>query len=416
LKTEMFNSKFRVNINLGVMMFMQYIMFAVWWVPLAAYLANLGMNPFQKSLILCSMAIGSMASPIIGMIADRHFASEKVLLVSNLLTGILLIAAYKLVDPTSLFIVIILAMFCYMPTWSLTSAIAMAHASSEQFPQIRVFGTIGWVASGFFGLIAINVFKVGIFDGSALPLVYGGAVSIIAALLNLLLPHTPPMAKGQKSGIIDTLGLRAFVMLKDRNFMIFMVLSFLSVIPFSFYHVYGSEFLQSQNFKLITFTMNLGQVVEIFFMLVATGIIVKAGFKWAMIFGIIAMVVRYLSFYIGSNIENSAQVIFYISGVLVHGVIFGLLYVGGQVYTDKKAGQELRTQAQGLLAFIIWGVGFLIGTIFNGWLIGFFSYSQNGNTKYQWDKIFGITTIFSFTVLLLFIIFFKNDKTQQLTK
>jgi nucleoside transporter len=398
------------TLNLGFMMLMQYLMFAIWWVPLAAYLANLGLSVTQKSLILCSMALGSMASPLIGMIADRYFASEKVLAVSNLLSGLLLFLAATVVDPTWLFVIIIFTMFCYMPSWSLTSSIAMAHTSADQFPRIRVFGTIGWVASGLFGLVAGRYFHIEKFDGSSLPLVCGASVSIIAAVFNLFLPHTPPPAKGQKATILDTLGFRAVILLKDRNFSIFLLLSFLSVIPFSFYHVYGSEFLQSQHFKLITFTMNLGQVVEVFFMIVVTSIILKVGIKWALIFGLIALVARYLFFYLGTQTGDSGQDMFYISGVLVHGIIFGLLYVGGQVYTDKKAPKELRAQAQGLLAFVIWGVGFLIGTIVNGWMIGHFSSQVDGSTVYQWDRMFAITTVFSVVVLVLFIVFFRKEK------
>ena len=394
-------------LNLGFMMLMQYLLFAVWWVPLAAYLANLNMSGMQKSLILSSMAVGSMASPLIGMIADRHFASEKVLAVLNLLTAFFLLLAANVTSPTLLLVVVILAMLCYMPSWSLTSSISMAHTSAEQFPRIRVFGSIGWVASGVFSLVAISIFKVKIFDGSAIPIYCGAATALLAAVSNLFLPHTPPPAKGQKASLIDTLGLKAFSMLKDRNFLVFTILSLLSVIPFSLYHVFGSEFLQSQDFKFITFTMNLGQVVEIFFMIIATTIILRVGIKWALIIGLIALLVRYFSFYLGIV---SSQDGLYIIGILVHGLIFGLFYVGGQVYTDKKAPKELRAQAQGLLAFIVWGVGMFVGILLNGWLIGYYSAETDGKMVYNWNTIFAITTAFSIIVLLLFAMFFKEKK------
>ncbi|WP_297088303.1 MFS transporter [uncultured Draconibacterium sp.] len=397
----------KVFFSLGSMIFLQYLMLAVWWVPLAAYLANLGLSGFQKSLILSSMAIGSMTSPIIGMIADRYFASEKVLIVLNFFSAIFLVAAANIQNPNLLFVILILIMLAYMPTWSLTSSISMAHTSAEQFPRIRVFGSVGWVASGLFSLVAVQVFNVEIFDGSKAPFYCGAAISIIAALQNLTLPSTPPVAKGEKATIIDTLGFRAFYMLKDRNFCIFMILSFLSIIPFSLYHVFGSEFLQSQNFQFITFTMNLGQVVEIFFMIVATTIIVKAGIKWALIIGLFALVLRYLSFYFGGILNEN---LFYILGILVHGVIFGLLYVGGQVYTDRKAPKELKAQAQGFLAFMVWGVGLFLGIIFNGWLIGYHSRSVDNITKYNWDAIFGLSGLMSVIILFLFIMFFRNEK------
>jgi nucleoside transporter len=388
-------------------------MFAVWWVPLAAYLANLQMSGMQKSLILSSMAIGSMASPIIGMLADRHFASEKVLAVSNLITAILLVIAANNTGPHLLLPIIILAMLSYMPSWSLTSSISMAHTSAEQFPRIRVFGSIGWVASGVFSLVAMKVFQVKVFDGSVLPLYCGAAISLLGALFNLSLPHTPSSGKGQKASIIDTLGLRSFSMLKDKNFRVFIIASFFSIIPFSLYHVYGSEFLQSQDFQFITFTMNLGQVVEIFFMVIATTIIVKAGIKQALLLGLVALLVRYLSFYFGGTLDINAL---YILGILVHGIIFGLFYVGGQVYTDQKASKESRAQTQGFLAFIVWGVGMFLGILINGWLIGHYSYDINGKTVYHWDSIFKITSFCSLLVLIFFTLFFNpfnNGKNEN---
>jgi len=351
-----------------------------------------------------------MASPIIGMLADRHFASEKVLAISNLLTAILLFMCAKIVEPNALLVIIILTMLSYMPTWSLTSAIAMAHTSSDQFPRIRVFGSIGWVASGLFSLVAVRIFNIELFDGSSAPFYCGAAVSLLAAVFNLLLPHTPPAVKNQNVSVTDILGLRAFIMLKDRNFLIFMIASFLSIIPFSLYHVFGSEFLQSQNFHFITFTMNLGQVVEIFFMFLATTIIIRTGIKWALVIGLMALLIRYASFYLGGTFSQDAL---YILGILVHGLIFGLFYVGGQVYTDRKAPKELKAQAQGLLAFLVWGVGLFLGIILNGWLIGCYSMETEGEMIYQWNSIFSITTVFSILILLFFAFMFKDETSYK---
>jgi nucleoside transporter len=318
-----------------------------------------------------------------------------------------LFVAATVVNPTVLLIVIILIMLCYMPSWSLASSIAMAHTSSDQFPWIRVFGSIGWVVSGLFSLVAVRVFKFEIFDGSSAPLYCGAGVSLLASVFNLLLPHTPPAAKKEKISIVDILGLRTFSMLKDRNFTIFLVASFLSIFPFSLYHVFGSEFLQSQNFHFITFTMNLGQVVEIFFMFLVTTIIIRTGIKWALVIGLIALLVRYFSFYLGGIFNQDAL---YMLGILVHGLIFGLLYVGGQVYTDRKAPKELKAQAQGFLAFVVWGVGLFLGILLNGWLIGHYSDSVNGKRVYQWDSIFAITTFLSILIVLLFILTFKDER------
>ena len=130
--------------KLSLMMLLQYMMYAVWWVPLAAYLTNLDVGSTQKSLILSSMAIGCLISPVVGMLADRFFAGQKVLAVLNLINAVMLFLAGTTNNPDILFACLVIAMLGYMPSWSLTSSIAMAHLPSEEFPKVRVFGSIGW--------------------------------------------------------------------------------------------------------------------------------------------------------------------------------------------------------------------------------------------------------------------------------
>jgi nucleoside transporter len=389
------------------MMFMQYFVFAVWWVPFAAYLNNtLHLEAYQVSFILCSMAIGSMASPFIGRIADRNFSSQKVLAVLNLLTALLLFIAVRQTAFIGLMITVTLAMLFYMPTWSLTSSIAMTHIPSEQFPRIRLMGTVGWVASGLFSLTAIHIFKVDVFDGTAYPLYCGAIAGLLAVVLNLFLPDTPPFqGKKEKLSISDILGLRTLSDMKNKNFSRFILVSFLAIIPFSLYHVYGSIFFADEEVKNITVTMNWGQVAEMFFLFITTAILIKCGFKKMLLFGLLAMLLRYLSFYLGVSLDQQA---WYSIGILTHGLIFGLFFVGGQVYTDKIAPKEIRAQAQGFLSFIVWGAGYLAGTLANGYMIGQFRLAD----KCNWEILFAITAFLTLAVTGLFIIIFKSEKTK----
>lgn len=390
--------------KLSLMMLLQYMMYAVWWVPLAAYLTNLEVSSFEKSLILSSMAIGCMASPVIGMLADRFFASQKVLFSLNIINAGMLFWAGTTANSNILFICLIIAMLAYMPSWSLTSSIAMAHLPSEQFPKVRVFGSIGWVASGLFSIIFIKFLNIK-FDGTNIPFYCGAGVSLFAAFTNLTLPKTPPPAKGKKGSLIDAFGLRAIQLMKDRNFAIFIILSFLSLIPFAMYYSYFSEFLLHINTKYISVTMNWGILAEMGFMLLVPIAIKQFGLRKVMIFGLIALVIRYLAFYTGGVINQSWM---YYIGILIHGLIFGFFYVGGQIYIDKKAPAELKAQAQGFIFLVTFGVGLLAGNLISGGIINRFT----TETGYNWNAIWGITTIFSIVLLLLFIVLFKNnDKT-----
>lgn len=402
MNTQHSTQAFGTKAQLCIMMFMQYMLSAVWWVPLAAYLSHtLKLEVYQVSLVLSAMAIGAMASSFIGAIADRYFAAEKVLAVLNLLTGVfLLFAAQQTTFPPLMFFVV-MALLCHMPTQSLTSTIAMSHTPSEQFPRIRMFGSVGWVASGIFSIIAIHVMGLPAFDDTNLPMYCGAGVCFVAAILNLKLPHTPPVVdKTAKISVMDITGFSAFSLLKDKNYRTFMILTFLSIIPFTLYHVYGSMILADEQVRNITVTMNFGQLAEMFFLVITTTILVKSGIKKTLIFGIIALLVRYICFYFGA--ETDMQWFYYI-GIVVHGLIFGLFYVGGQVYTDNVAPREMKAQAQGLLFFLVWGVGFLIGTLWNGWLIGLFRVDG----KCDWPVLFIISSICTFIILILFVFAFK---------
>ena len=393
---------FPTSFRLSLMMFFQYMLFAVWWVPLAAYLTNMHVEGTQKALILSSMAIGCMASPIIGMIADRFFASEKVLASLNLLTAVLLLFAGIIKNPDVLFVILLFAMLFHMPTWSLTSAIAMTHSPSELFPRIRVFGSIGWVVSGICSLFTVNVLKMD-FDGTNIPFLYAAGIGLVATILNLSLPKTPPPAKGQKGSVVDALGLRALALMKDRNFAVFIIISFLAMIPFSMYWSYCSEFLLNKGFKYISVTMNFGQLAEMFFVLTVPFVIRKTGLRTTMIIGLIVLSVRYLSFYLGGAVSQAS---FYFIGILVHGIIYGYFFLGGQIYIDKKAPSELKAQAQGFIFLVTFGIGLLIGNFISRQIIEM----NSSSGVYNWNSIWGITTVLSIVLSVLMMLFFRKEK------
>ena len=269
------------KVQLCTMMFMQYMLSAVWWVPLAAYLSHtLRLEVYQVSLVLSAMAIGAMASSFIGAIADRYFAAEKILAVLNILTGVFLLLAAQQISFVPLMTCVVLAMLCHMPTQSLTSTIAMSHTPSEQFPRIRMFGSVGWVASGIFSVIALHVMHLSAFDDTNLPMYCGAAICFVAALLNLRLPHTPPSVdKRAGISVMDITGFSAFSLMKDKNYRAFMILTFLAIIPFNLYHVYGSMILADEHVQNITVTLNLGQLAEMFFLVITTSILIKSGIK-----------------------------------------------------------------------------------------------------------------------------------------
>ena len=403
-----------VRIRLSIMMFLQYLMFAVWWVPLAAYLTKQGIDGSAKAWILSVMPLGCLIAPVFCMVADRHFASQKVLTALNLGCAVLFLLGARVSSSGALFVTLLLAMLCYMPTWSLTNAIAMTHATSEQFPRIRVFGSIGWAASALFSFVALKLFGGAKIDGTAIPLYCGAGTALAATVLNLTLPNTPPPAKGKKASVVDALGLRALTLMKDFNFVLFIVISMLVMIPFTLYFSFCSQFLQSQGYKMITAMMSLGQFAEIFLMLLVPIALARYGVYWTMVMGLGALLARYVAFLAGVGFD---QTWLYYVAIVLHGIIFGFFFVGGQVYVDKKAPPEIRAQAQGLIVLICFGVGMLAGTFFSERLINLYTTEETVagivQKVYNWNTIFLITMVISAVLLGLFALLFRDDVTKK---
>ncbi|MDR1763808.1 MAG: MFS transporter [Dysgonamonadaceae bacterium] len=404
----MITNKLKTQIQLCLMLFLQYLLVAVWWVPYAPYLTNSGIADNMLTLPLCAMAVGFMTSSIIGAFADRYFSSQKVLAFCNFSVAILLFIAGFFDNVNLTIILVFVIMLLYMPTWALTGSIVLKHVEPKQFPRVRLFGTLGWVASALFSIVFVKLLKITPFDGTSLTFLCGSGVAFIAGCFDVALPDTPPSAKKEKFSIINILGFKAFVLFKDRNFLLFFLCTFTSVLGYALYYTYIGKFLQDRKFELITATANMGQIGELFFLFITTVVLTKLGFKRAMIIGLSAMAARYASFWYGSIDDIHS---FYIIGILFHGIIFGFFFVSGQIYTDKKAPEELRAQAQGLMAFLVWGVALFIGNFLCGNLINANkTVSAAGIAQYNWPMVFGTVTIFTIILLLIFIIFFKDEK------
>ena len=358
------------RVRLSAMMFLQYAIHAVWIVPLAAYLggSKLGFTGSQIGTVANAAPWGCLLAPIfVGMVADRFFPSEKVLAILNVVGGGMLFWASTITEPTMLFVVLLVQQICYMPTWAITNSIAIANCTDTEkdLPHIRVFGSIGWVATALFGIVAAAIGKE--WDTTALPMMAAGALSIIAGAFAFALPHTPPPAAGKKSSIADVLGLKALAMMKNPSFAVFIVVSLIALIPFAAYWTFFSLYLANLGVNVIAGTMHLGQFIEIFVMAFLLPIALKKlGVKWTLVLGIAALALRYVAFLFGNGDE--LMFLNYI-GILVHGLIFSFFFVTGYVYADRVAPKELRAQGQALIMLVTFGAGMLIGNYINGKIV-----------------------------------------------
>jgi nucleoside transporter len=387
------------------MMFLQYAIWGAWYVTMGTYLEQtLRFDGPQVGLAYGALAIAAMISPIfVGMVADRFFATQKVLGTLHLAGGALMWLAAS-VQEFSLFYPALLAYtLCYSPTIALANSLSFRNLDNpdREFPGIRVLGTIAWI-------VITNIIGFMNVEAQALPMQMAAGLSIVMGLYSFSLPHTPPVKSEGKPSVAQTLGLEAISMLKDRSFAILVLASLLICIPLSFYYGFTNLFLNNIGVSNAANKMSLGQMSELFFLLIMPWFFVRLGVKRMIMLAMLCWAIRYLFFAYGD--AGSGVWMLYI-GIVLHGICFDFFFVTGQMYADNKAPAHLKSAAQGLMTFATYGVGMFIGTWLSGEVVGIYtSTSDAGNPVYDWTAIWWIPAIGSAMVLLAFALLFKERK------
>ncbi len=340
--------------RLSIMMFLQFFVWGSWFATLGQCLGN---NSFGEIIggAYGTSPLGAIFAPLfLGLIADRFFPSEKVMGVLFLLGSLFLFlipGAASREDGDLMVNLMLGNMLCYMPTLALGNTIAFTHLDSMTFPKIRVWGTIGWIVAGlvvgFMGWSAnMNIFYI------------AAATSLILGLYSFSLPNTPAPMKGERIEWRGLLMVDAFSMFKRPAFAVFMICSCLVCIPLAYYYGYTSNYLSNVGFTQAASTMTIGQMSEIFFMLLIPFFFRKLGVKWMILIGMLAWVLRYLLFAYGADEQVIWMILF---GIALHGICYDFFFVTGFMYTDKIAPKSIRSQAQSMLVFFTQGIGLYFG-------------------------------------------------------
>ena len=409
--------KISIKLQLSLMMFLQFFIWGGWFVTLGTFLgSDLNASGGQIAMAFSTQSWGAIIAPVfIGLIADRYFNAEKILGVLHLLGSGLLFLMSLTVDFSVFYPYVFGYMLLYMPTLALVNSVSFNQMkdTAAEFPFIRTFGTIGWIISG----IVISY----VFGWDAQESIVAGALSntfkmvalasLILGIFSFSLPKTPPFGNDQKSfSLKNALGWDALKLLSDRNFLLFFIASVLICIPLAFYYQQANPFLVELGMDNPTAKMSLGQVSEVLFMLLLPVFFVRFGFKNTILVGMMAWVIRYMLFAYGDVGDKTFMLII---GILLHGICYDFFFVSGQIYTDFKAGEKVKSAAQGLITLATYGVGMLIGFWIAGKISDVFILEKGGH---DWNMIWKFPALFALGVFLLFLLIFKNEKINYQNK
>lgn len=397
------------------MSFLQFFVWGAWLITIATYFFSHNMGTgTQFGDIFSTLALSSLFMPALaGIIADKWVNAEKLYGVLHILYGAILFYVPQVHDANTLYYVIFGAMICYMPTISLSNSIAYTILKNnnydvvKDFPPIRVWGTIGFIA-------AMWVTNLTGSKDNANQFIIGAIAAMILGIFSFTLPKCPPQKTIAKdASIIEQLGLKAFSLFSNYKMAAFFIFSMFLGAALQLTNMYGDVYLSefgkvpeyhdSFVVKYSTIILSISQVSETLFILAIPFFLKKFGIKKVMLISMLAWVVRFGLFSYGDPAGNLWMIIL---SCIVYGMAFDFFNISGSLFVETTTDSKIRSSAQGLFMMMTNGVGAFLGSRISGWMIDRFYTTANGDK--QWHGIWLVFAIYALIVAVLFAIFFKH--------
>jgi len=382
-------------------MLLEYMVWGAWYPDFSAYLGKvLGFTDSQVGAIYALLPIGCMVAPFVaGQIADRYFPTDRLLAALHLLGAVPLYVMASATSYDGIWVWMFAWAMLFGPTLALTNSICFHHmpAAEGDFGLVRVWGTIGWIIVGL--LLGIGLREglpmllgpLGGFDGMWL----AAGLSVLMGLWCLLLPHTPPAAKGESPFAF----LGALKMLKDPQFAIFLGIAFVVATELMFYFILTGPFLYKVGIGAGSAPawMAIAQAAEIVTMIFLPAMLRKWGIRGTMMVGILAWPLRYAVFAMGGPLW------LILASLSLHGLCYVCFFTASYIYVDQVAPVDVRASAQGLIAFVLLGAGLVVGS----WFAGFVSDTFRVGTEVDYSKVFLVPLVLTVLCAGLFVGFFR---------
>jgi MFS family permease len=381
------------------MMVLEIAIWGAWQIKIFSYMGMLRFTPNQQALVASVFGIASLVGIFFSnQFADRNFAAERFLAFSHLIGGLALIGTTFMTSFWPFFALFLLYALLYVPTISVTNSLAFANLKdpAKDFGFVRMGGTVGWIVVSWPFILLLKD-SAGP-DKTRWIFVVAGVISLLLSAYSLTLPHTPP--RKDVHGLDKLAWARAARLLAVPYVLVLFVVTFIDSTIHNGYFVVIDDFLTrvgiSANMTMVV--SSIGQLAEIVTMVILGKVLIKIGWKWTMILGIMGHAMRFSVF---AFFEEYPWLIIAIQ--VLHGICYAFYFATVYIFVDAVFPKDVRASAQGLFNLLILGIGMVVaGQLFPRLQA---AYAQDGRVDYH--KLFLVPTAMAIVAILLLLLFFR---------
>lgn len=410
------------KLQLKVILFLQFFIWGSWLITLGSYMMiKLKFTGIEVGAVYGTMGIASVFMPsLLGIVADRWIPANRLYVLCHLIGAVTLFIAASITSPGLMVLVMLIHCLAFMPTIAISNSISYSCLESqgldviEQFPAIRIFGTIGFI-------VAMWMVSFMQLELSNMQLYIAAGSSVLLSLYSLTLPLIEITKNdGKEKSIISALGLDAFVLLKQPKMAIFFLFAVLLGGILQITNTFGNPFLHdfdkvpeyadSLVVKFPSVLLSISQISEVVFILFVPFFMKKLGIKYVMLISMLAWVARFGLFAYGD--PSPFGFVLLLLSMIVYGCAFDFYNISGSMYVEKTVSPNIRNSAQGLFMTMTNGIGAYLGSMISGIVVDKFT-SNTG--VIDWHNVWLVFAGYSLVLAVIFVLIFQNDTTEKKT-
>lgn len=408
-----------IKSKLKIIFFLQFFIWGSWLITLGAYMINiLHFTGVEVGAVYGTMGIASLIMPsLLGIIADKWLPANRLYLLCHFIGAVTLILAASITNPFIMMLVMLINALAYMPTIAIANSISYFSLEVNKydivndFPGIRVFGTVGFIIA----MWAVSLLKL---ELSNIQLYIGAIASLLLCVCALFLPKVPvsKQTSNEKKTLVSLLGLDAFVLLKQPRMAVFFLFSVLLGAVLQVTNTFGSPFLhdfaldpQFRDSLVVQYPsilLSVSQISEVVFILFVPFFLKRLGIKYVMLISMFAWTIRFGLFIYGD--PSPIGFIWLFLSMIVYGCAFDFYNISGSIYVEKSVNPKIRNSAQGLFMTMTNGLGAYLGSMGSGIVVDYFT----NNGIRDWPNIWLVFALYSLVLAVIFMFAFKNEKNE----